>query len=375
MYTPAADESMSVNTPEPGWFGADTPSANSLDDLGAAVLSRPAAHPPKKGASTFFQGHADLWSAAHGSENFFDFPLTQENPASDSIPTPLQLLNRADSLSMMYAAQSSGNDMLEVDFFDSPNTPRQPVQRLSATSSLIRLGEKLERQVSAMGDFLADPRNVVEDCAQGSMDSEAENPVAIAIMCTKELTDIIQNLKASARPAPSSSSNSQPISPTSTPSSSVAQPESLSTETTLLILSSYLQLMRLYDSIFHIVYQTLSKIPAETIKSLKVKAVFHIAGIPSLQDMPGNAYAKGVVEVIQSHIQTLERCMGLPAVYCLSSDAVPTTPKGGIFADVDRARLLHTTMAQDDVISPRGNKSYAESIRENVKNSVALFGS
>ena len=84
------------------------------------------------------------------------------------------------------------------------------------------------------------------------------------------------------------------------------------------------------------------------------------------------AYAVGIVEVIQSHIQTLERCMALPAAYCLSSEA--TASPTGIFADADRARLLHDVMAQEDVRSRRGNKSHVESIRENIKNSLALFG-
>lgn len=368
MYMPAVDES--------GWFGADTAMLlDSLDELGATALSKPAARPLKRGASISCQGHGDPWSAAHGG-NFFDFPLTEEGPAPDRIPTPLQLLDGADSsLGIMYTGQNTNDDMLGVDFLDSSGTSMQPVQSPSAASSLMRFGERMERRMSAMSAFVTDSRHIVEDCGGNSMDMGSESPVAVAIMCTKEFTDIIQNLKASARssPSPSSGYSNQPISLTPT-SSSLAQSESLSTETTLLILSSYLQLMRLYDSLFHDAHQSLSKIPAETIKTLKVKAVLRIGGVSSPQDMPGKLYAKGVIEVIQSHIQTLERCMGLPAAYCLSGDGVPMTPKGGIFADVDRARLLHAVMAQEDVGSLRGKRSYVESIRENIKNSVALFG-
>ena len=63
--------------------------------------------------------------------------------------------------------------------------------------------------------------------------------------------------------------------------------------------------------------------------------------------------------------------MGLPAAYCLSGEG-PASPTG-IFASVDRARLLHAVMTQEDVESQRGHRSYVESIRENISNTVALF--
>ncbi|RYO99407.1 hypothetical protein DL764_006819 [Monosporascus ibericus] len=331
LHTPAMDEPMSVNTPT-GWLGADTTSSdttslNLLDGLGVGLkLSKPAVHRPK---DLLFQGHSDRW-AAPGSTNFFGFPLTEESPASDSTPTLEQLgapsqhqelLSAANNLDMMYTGQDS-NDMLNfgpyLDSSECLSSP-SPVQGLSAARSLMRFGEKMERRVSAMGAFLSDPRNIVEDCPEkDSMGMATENPVVVVLMCTKELIDIIQNLTTATRSAASDSSTRNQLVPPNAMSSST-QTESLSTETTLLVLSSYLALMRLYDSLFHDVYRCLCQMPSETIKSIGVKAVFRIRGISSLQDMPGKAYGMGIVEVIQSHIQTLERCMGLPAAYCLSS--------------------------------------------------------
>lgn len=245
------DETMPINTLS-SWFGTDT-SLNLLDDLGATELSNPAALQPK---TALFQGHSDPW-AAHDGRNFADFPLTEDTPASSSIPTLQQLStvshqqdlpSGAESLDMMYASQDS-DDMLNVDFLESSESPSNlgPVQPLSTTSLLMGFGEKMERRVSAMGAFLSDPRNLVEDCAEDSMSMATDNPVALILTCTKKFTEIIQNLTASTRPAPSPSP-SQITSPTA---SSVAQPESLSTKTTLLILSSFLQLMKLYESLFH----------------------------------------------------------------------------------------------------------------------------
>lgn len=333
--TPAVDGPMLINTPA-SWFGPET-ALDLLEDLGTGGHQ----HQPKG----MFQEHSDsdpdpdpLSESGRGAQ-LFNFPMSVEG-----LPALQQGLPRTDGLDI-YTGQDF-DTMLDVGFL-GPSGCRLmspvPAQRPSTATSLIQLREKIERHVSAMGGFLSDPRNIVENCPADTMAMMPENPLAMAIMCAEEFVDIIQNLAQSA----------------------------ISTETTLLVLSSYLQLIRLYDSLFHAVYQCLSQIPAETIKSLKVKAVFRVVGISSLQDVPGKVYAKGVVDVIQSHIQTVERCIGLPAVYCLSGEGA-ASPRG-IFANVDRARLLRVVMAQEDVRSPRGNKSYVDSIRENISNTVALF--
>ncbi|OJJ42582.1 hypothetical protein ASPZODRAFT_1305360 [Penicilliopsis zonata CBS 506.65] len=207
----------------------------------------------------------------------------------------------------------------------------------SATGSLVQFGERMERRVSAIDAFFSDPRNVVENCPEEGPGMTGENPVATAIQCTEEFIQILQTVMTS----------------------------TLSTETTLLILTGYLRLMRLYDSLFRNVYRRLSQIPSETIQSVKVKAVLRIGGISSLQDMSGKVYARGVIEVIEAHLQTVERCLGLPVEYCLSGK---TAAPSGIFTSDDRARLLHTVMAQEDV-----GASYVQSIRQHIRMTVALW--
>ncbi|KAI0436081.1 hypothetical protein F4803DRAFT_252475 [Xylaria telfairii] len=383
LHTPAAGELMLANMPTE-WFDTGTASLNLLDDLGEVglELSKSTTHPLK---DPLLQGGSDSCTGPGGT-SFFGFPLTEESRTSDSIPTLLEqlsnpsqhqeLLNAADSVGMMYTAENS-NDMLDVDsFIDSSEclSGPNPVQCLSAAGSLMRFQEKMEQRVSAMSTFFSDSRNVVEGCKEDdSMTMGSDNPVAVVLMCTKEFIDIIQSLTMATRTAASDSfTHNQLISPNNAPW--IAQTESLSTESTLLVLSSYLTLMRLYDSLFHGVYHCLCQQPSENIKSIKVKAVFRIGGISSLQDMPVKAYAMGIIDVIQSQIQTLERCMGIPAAYCLAGEVSASQPTRGIFTNGDRARLFHTVMEQDDVKSQRGNKTYVESIRDNIKNSVAIFG-
>lgn len=324
--TPAVDGPTLINTPSPSWFRAE-----------AANLLEAHQHQPK---GMLFQDHpdADPDPLFAGRSNLFDFPLSVEGLPAEQLGTALQGLPRADG--DIYTDHDFDN-MLDFDFLGSSGCQLNLNPTPSVATSLIQFRENIERRASAMDGFLSDPRNIVENCPEDTTGMTSENPLAVALLCTEEFVNIIQNLAQSA----------------------------ISTETTLLVLTSYLQLLRLYDSLFHDAYRCLSQIPPETIKLIKVKSVFRVAGISSLQDMPGKAYAKGIVDVIQSHIQAVECCLGLPAVYCLSGEG-DASPKG-IFADGDRARLLRVVMEQEDVRS-RG-KSYVDSIRENISNTIALF--
>ncbi|KAI3396956.1 hypothetical protein diail_11356 [Diaporthe ilicicola] len=379
---PIANDAILGDTPT-GWFGSEITSLNLLDDLGGGglMLSKQATHPPKVSS---IQDPLNGW-ATPGATDLFGLHFTEGSPAADRISgleqlsTPSEhqeLLSGGGSHDMMYLGQEF-EELAGADTFLKPSGSLlgpDPARKSSAVSSLMLFGEKMERRVSAMGVFLSDPRNIIEDCPEMEpMSMSTENPVAVVLMCTKEFIEIIQDLtRAPQSPVSNSSDHDYLVLPTA--ASSTDEVKQLSTETTLLVLSSYLALMRLYDSLFRDVYRTLSQMPSETIKSIKLKSVFRIGGISSLQDMSAKAYAHGIVDVIQSHIQTMERCMGLPAAYCLSGEANPSQLTKGIFATEDRARLLHTVMAQDDVSSQGGDKSYVESIRENMKNSLAVFG-
>lgn len=325
--TPVEYGPMLINTPSSSWFRPET--ENLLESH---------QHQPK---GLLFQEHLDLDSdllSLPGGPNLIDFPLSVDGLPAQQLGTTLQELPRADE--DIYTGHDFDN-MLDLDFLSSSACQLNLTPAPSAATSLVQFRENIERLLSATGGFLSDPRNIIENCPEDTTGMTPENPLAVTMLCAEEFVNIIQNLTQSA----------------------------ISTETTLLVLSSYLQLLRLYDSLFHDAYQCVSQIPPAAIKSIKVKAVFRVAGISSLQDMPGKTYAKGIVDVIQSHIQAVERCLGLPAVYCLSGEGA-ASPKG-IFADADRARLLRVVMEQEDVRS-RG-KSYVDSIRENISNTIALF--
>jgi hypothetical protein len=241
----------------------------------------------------------------------------------------------------------------------------------------MRFREDMDRRITAMDAHFSDPRKVLQGCKGEEEGSpEVENPAALLLSCSKELIDILQNLTASPRPAVSkdSYSHNQLVPPHFAPGMHMQTAEdALSTEVVLLALSSYLAFMRLYDSLFHSLFKCLCQLPPDTFKSVKVKSVLRIGGVSSLQDMPLKSYATGILDAVQDQVRTLERCMGIPPEYCLSGEAAVShtaVAAPGIFSRADRARLFYAVMAQEDVKSRRGTKTYVESIRASIQESL-----
>lgn len=292
-----------------------------------------------------------------------------------------------------------------LDLWDGGIFPPSPLPQYStAAISLMRFREAMDQRIAGVDAHFSDPFRVLQSCrdegeaAQGpGAEVENPNPAALLLKCSQEFIDIIQTLTPPTPPTsptptrPTFSSkddytypphNQQLVSPHFAPAAmpmpTTGEGDALSTEIVLLALSGYLALMRLYDSLFHCVYQCLCQMPPDALKSLKVKSVLRIGGIATLQDMPLKTYATGILDAIQGQVRTLERCMGIPAAYCLSGEVAAShtthTPAApGMFSRADRARLFCAVMAQEDVKSRQGSKSYVESIRASIQDSVVCL--
>ena len=238
----------------------------------------------------------------------------------------------------------------------------------SATKMLIQFQERMEQQNLAIAELFSNPRNVFQDCkADASSNMEDTNPIASIVSSTQEFIGISQTLTAQRGSASSNlvSCNKQ---------ISLNAGDSLSSETVLLIIASYLSLMKLYESLFHGVYHSFCHVPPEAIKAIKVKGVLRIGGISSLQDVSVHSYATGIIDVLKSQIQALECCIGLPEAYCLSDEARSTkSGSDALFARPGRQKLLSIVMEQEDVKWYRNDKSCVQSIRQNMERSLAFF--
>lgn len=315
----------------------------------------------------------DFWVGSGDSSIFFGSPSIDQSHApgqeilslADQLSGPSQLdglPSSDDGLNaMLYMGGDSSTafDMdinLHVDHEHCVLPPTPSPQCFTAASSLVRFREEMDRRIATVDAYYSEPSKVLQRCKDEDAGLDVENPVASVLTCIKNLIDILQNLT--------------PATQIQTQSGDALSPEIL-----LLVLSSYLALMRLFDSLFHRVYKYICQAPPESYESIKVKSVLRIGGFSSLQDMPLKSYAMGILDAIHVQLQTLERCMGIPAEYCLSGKAAdsPTAARQGIFSRPDRARLFWAVMAQEDVRPRRGTKSYVESIRASIKESTAFL--
>ena len=239
-----------------------------------------------------------------------------------------------------------------LDPWDGVLPPSPEPKGLNPASSLMRFREEMDRHIAAAEAYYSDPLKAMQGCKEDGASRETDNPAALLLTCSKEFIDIIQSLT----PHPQNE-------------------DSLSTEIVLLALSSYLSLMRLFDSIFYTIYTFICELPPDSFKSIKVQSVLQIGGISALQDLPLKTYATGILDVIQGQVRTLERCMGIPTEYCLSgeSTALPTPGSLGMFSRADRARLFWAVMELEDTKPRRSSKSYVESIRASIRDSMKFL--
>jgi hypothetical protein len=293
-----------------------------------------------------------FWGASEDSAALFGCsPSVEQSPAAPGESVP--------------ALDCEIDEMLDMDLgplldprqsavLPQPQGP--PPQCISPASSLMRFREEIDQRIAAVDEYYSDPFKVVQGCKEdGAGAEQAENPAALLLTCSTKFINIIQSLT-----------------PAVTGQTCAQSEESLSTEVVLLALSSYLALMRLFDSVFHTIYEFICDLPPASFKSVKVKSVLRVGGISTLQDVPLKTYATGILDAIQGQVRTLERCMGIPPEYCLADEAATSTAPG-IFSRSDRTRLFWAVMEQEDVKPRRGGKSYVESIRVNIKDSMRFL--
>lgn len=296
-----------------------------------------------------------------------------QSPASgEGIPSPANQLEGPSQLQELLSTDDELNALLRIGedsstaldmyidpLLDDGNDLLAPValpQCSSAASSLVKFREEMDERIATIDEYYSNSSKVLQRCKDESEGRDVANPAALLLTCSKEFTDIIQSLTSEAQ-------------------LHTQAEDALSTEIVLLALSSYLALMRLFDYLFHRIHKYICQLPSESYQSIKVKSVLRIGGFSSLQDMPLRAYAIGILDAIQSQVQTLECSMGIPAEYCLSGEETASTTAAapGMFSSVQRTRLFWAVMAQEDIKSRRGTKSYVESIRASIKETMAFL--
>lgn len=364
--TPSAPTASADDVSSPNPERHRTSTSREINHVEVQTPETTHLHPP--GDLLAHGPQPDFWETPGDSSAFFNSPSVEHSPVPNndilalvnqlSGPQLQGLLSTDNGLNAMLhmGCDSVTGLIMEIDPlldpWDGVLPPSPEPKGLNPASSLMRFREEMDRHIAAAEAYYSDPLKAMQGCKEDGASRETDNPAALLLTCSKEFIDIIQSLT----PHPQNE-------------------DSLSTEIVLLALSSYLSLMRLFDSIFYTIYTFICELPPDSFKSIKVQSVLQIGGISALQDLPLKTYATGILDVIQDQVRTLERCMGIPTEYCLSgeSTALPTPGSLGMFSRADRARLFWAVMELEDTKPRRSSKSYVESIRASIRDSMKFL--
>lgn len=185
-------------------------------------------------------------------------------------PSQLQRsLSADDELSALLLIEEDSSTALDIyidPLLDDGNDFLAPIaspQCSSTVSSMVKFREEMDERIATIDEYYSDSSKVLQRCNDESEGQDVGNPAALLLTCSKGFTDIIQSLTSEAQ-------------------LHTQAEDALSTEIVLLALSSYLALMRLFDSLFHRIYKYICQLPPESYQSIKVKSVLRIGGLSSL---------------------------------------------------------------------------------------------
>jgi hypothetical protein len=216
------------------------------------------------------------------------------------------------------------------------------------TISLSRLGETISQQISCLGTYTWGGPSQSGLCIE-KINQINENPIAQALHTTADYIKALERLSL-----PTATSMYESLTTDSTLCVSIPRgletpdpqlsPESSSfvTPTLLMILSNYLQLLVLDDAILSRVYQSLRELQ-EPINFFQNAPEFSMS--ISIPAMKGHLYLKIIVQVIEHHIDHMEKLLGLPAEFRLSGQPTSSWILSG---NVIALNLLHMVMTQLD---------------------------
>ncbi|KAH9990388.1 hypothetical protein F4779DRAFT_610098 [Xylariaceae sp. FL0662B] len=244
------------------------------------------------------------------------------------------------------------------DFASTPSDNRssQHFEPLDPTGILVRLSRLNETVAKELAKVESYPWHT--PVAQGScsekLDALDGNPATKMLQSGSDFVTILRSIRSLSMSSSSPySSDGQSASgsvtnceytPETTP---VLQGNGMSRveifggmPTLLLLLSVYIQLIQLYESIFRRLSDIMQQIPLGVMESLKGNFGLHVAGLPSVN---GRLFIKLIINIIEDHVETMEQHMGLPAEFRLSESS---SCSPGIFSDTSALGLLHDALTK-----------------------------
>ncbi|KAI1745241.1 hypothetical protein F4680DRAFT_97391 [Xylaria scruposa] len=288
-------------------------------------------------------------------------------PMSGARTGPLEFAAGSFDMGVTGANSGSGASVLsEIPTFNQ--LPCQPMDVVTPVPivSLSRLSESVSRQIACLGMYntWSGPSHLGL-CMEKDNETH-ENPVAQALHATADYNKALERLLAQPQLSTIAclykSPNADSAISVPTPDPQLPPEEcSFTIPVLLLVLSVYLQLLVLHDTILDRVCQSLRELQDPT-KFFQTPPEFTIShGMPA---MKGHLYLKILVQVIEHHIDHSERLIGLPAEYRLSGRPAAS---GMLSCNAAAMNLLQVAMTQLDCTPKRSGKSIVASLKKNLK--------
>ncbi|OAG39531.1 hypothetical protein AYO21_06175 [Fonsecaea monophora] len=259
-----------------------------------------------------------------------------------------------------------------------PGPSPELLEPADTITALSRLNADFARQVSNVDAYIWGPANAAHHCLEKLHRVEG-NPMAELLQSTSRFVSILESLaplsslQKSSTTVGSAVSNSNisdldswqrqtylpaPCSQSQSPSTRLS---SLSIPVVLMLLSSYLLLLELYNTVFNRVTDAMSKL-GDMNTYLQDLPEFQVAGLPS---MKAQLYAKIIVQVIEHHFNRLERLLGLPEEFGLSERAADS--EGLLSTTPGISQLLHIAMTQTAGWPRTSGTSTLKSLRSHLR--------
>ncbi|KAK5044390.1 hypothetical protein LTR84_011301 [Exophiala bonariae] len=234
----------------------------------------------------------------------------------------------------------------------------------SAIIRLAQLNENLAEQIGNLKSYTWTEKSNVQSCIKMTHEVK-RNPIARALQSVAELATILEKAAfQSEQPAFTTMAHSvSGISGLSNEAERGDEPKAtalcgrknsnpgsrhlLSTPMMLLVLSSYLQIIEVYDSMYHRIRQAVENIP-NVINVLRRSPNFQPFGLPP---MKVELYIKIMTQMAEHHLGSIQNCLGIPTELLITSEPMlaPAT-----LNNVHLSSLL-STMETQKTISLRAN--------------------
>ncbi|KAI1148946.1 hypothetical protein F4825DRAFT_432141 [Nemania diffusa] len=241
----------------------------------------------------------------------------------------------------------------------------------SSDSYIHRLSNTNLSLISQLSRIDQGPPKVTLDMLISKLDESdplSTSPVENMLSTTREFIEVLEALSRKTSPSTTPSSSSlASTSDISEPPTRLDGNGRVDITTLLIILSCYVQVLRLYSVLFSHIHQFLLEI-AES--DDRILCPLPNMGFGTFALESGNLQATLFIQIATSLFEKLECLLGLPPELRITIRAVD---RGGLCVEDDFQEVIKSVLSKDEMGRPENGKGGVASLRKNMKKSMQLL--